>query len=142
MLPECDSLLDLTSCRRHKLANMTNDVVRPIWFCQKSAFVGELCPLRGWSRRGNQQCNLRPVFSGMMREGKSVHDARHLNIGEQHMDAGRMNLNSTHGGFGVFDLNHLKACIMQCLDDDKANQLFILGHKDQNLVRHPFALQH
>ena len=46
MLPECDSLLDLTSCRRHKLANMTNDVVRPIWFCQKSAFVGELCPLR------------------------------------------------------------------------------------------------
>jgi hypothetical protein len=72
----------------------------------------------------------------MMRKGKTVHGARHVDIGKQHMDAGGMGLKDIQGRIGMFGLHYLEAFILQRIDDDHADQFLVLGHENKNLGRH------
>ena len=127
---------DLTSCGCREFANVANDVVMAIWLRQKSTLLGKPFLIGAGARGGNQERDFRPVSCSMMRKRKTIHGAGHLDIGEQHMDALVVDLENAQGGFGVFDLHHGKAGILKRLDEDKTNNVFVLGHKDQNLVKH------
>ena len=52
-----------------------------------------------------------------------------------------MRIPCTQGGFSVFDLHHLEACILQSLDDNEADQFLVFRHKDENLVQYFFPLR-
>jgi hypothetical protein len=51
-------------------------------------------------------------------------------------DAGGVDLKNGKSGFGVLGFYHLEAFILKHFGNDKTDQFFILGHKDDNLVRH------
>jgi hypothetical protein len=118
-------------CGRGKLANMANDVVVLVRFRQEPAFLRQTRVMRTGTRGSKKQRDFGPVFSGMMRKGKTVHGPRHLDIGKQHMDTGGVDLENAQGGFGVFDVHHLEACILERIDDNQADQFLVFRHKDK-----------
>ena len=75
-----------------------------------------------------------------MSKSQAVHRSRHLNVGEQHMDAKGVVCEHAQGGFGMLSFHYLKALIAERLGSDKANQLFVLSDQDRDLIRHvPFT---
>jgi hypothetical protein len=118
---------------------MANDVVMPIRFRQKPAFLGEVPLMRAGTPRCKKQRDFGPVFRGMMRQGDTVHVAGHMDIGKQHMDARSVDLKDAQSGFGVFGFDHFEACIFERGDNNETDQLLVFGHKDKNLVRHLFS---
>ncbi len=56
--------------------------------------------------------------------------ARHLNIGEQHMNTAGVDLENIQSRFGVFGMHNFEAFIIKRLDDDQADQFFIFGHEN------------
>jgi hypothetical protein len=127
--------------RGRKFPNMANDVIVPIRFRQKPAFLGEPSLMRAGTRRGKKQGDFGPVLRGMVGKGDTVHGAGHMYIGKQHVDARGVDLKNAQSGFGVFGLDHVEARILQRSDDNQADQFFVFGHKDENLARHLFDSQ-
>jgi hypothetical protein len=76
----------------------------------------------------------------MMRKGQAVHYPRHLDVGEQYVDAAGMVPQHNQGGFGVLGFHDLETFIKQRLNNNEPDQLFVLGDEDKNLIRHNIRL--
>jgi hypothetical protein len=76
----------------------------------------------------------------MMRKGQAVHYPRHLDVGEQYVDAAGMVPQNNQGGFGVLGFHNLETFIKQRLNNNEPDQLFVLGDEDKNLIRHNIRL--
>ena len=83
-----------------------------------------------------QQHNPRPASRGVMRQSQTIHVAWHLDVGEQHMNAGRTSLQRRKRILGVAGLDYLETFFPQGLGSHNAGQLVIFGEDNNDLSGH------